>query len=108
MKSVLPWTKVKPSLAIEMLAEGALLTSRVDMVKVWPGIFKNDMAAKRTHEQIMKGPFKKIIVNWQQVTYQPMGPKMKPRIAYFNPVLIHDPKVWLEKRLGPLKVYRAG
>ena len=108
VKSVLPWTKVKPSLAIEMLAEGALLTSRVDMVKVWPGIFKNDMAAKRTHEQIMKGPFKKIIVNWQQVTYQPMGPKMKPRIAYFNPVLIHDPKVWLEKRLGPLKVYRAG
>jgi Bifunctional DNA primase/polymerase, N-terminal/Primase C terminal 2 (PriCT-2) len=101
VKSASGWKR--PSLAVEMLAEGAVLTSRVDMAKAWPGVFKNDMAAKRAAK---KSLFRKIIAHWQRVTYQPMGPKMNKRTGYFDPARVPDPKVWLESRLGPLKVFK--
>ncbi|MFZ2076655.1 MAG: hypothetical protein WAV38_08405 [Xanthobacteraceae bacterium] len=95
-----------PSSAIEMVIEGAVLTSRVDMVKAWPSVWKNDMSAKRTVDEMKKEPvFGKIIADWRVITYQLTGPKMKSRIGYFN---IPDPKAWLEQRLGVLKVYREG
>ena len=98
-----------PSLAIEMVVEGAVLTSRVDMVKAWPSIWKNDMAAKRTLDQMKKEPvFGKLIADWRIITYQLVGPKMNLRVGYFDCGRISDPKVWLGQRLGPLKVYREG
>jgi hypothetical protein len=97
-----------PNSAIEMVIEGAVLTSRVDMVKAWPSIWKNDMAAKRTLDQMRKEPLVgKLIADWRIITYQLIGPKMNSRVGYFDHG-IPDPKVWLEQRLGPLKIYREG
>jgi|GraSoiStandDraft_41_1057321.scaffolds.fasta_scaffold1447708_2 hypothetical protein len=42
-------------------------------------------------------------VRFQAVTYQLVGDKMKPRVAYFDLSLIPDPQAWLEERLGKVK-----
>jgi Bifunctional DNA primase/polymerase, N-terminal/Primase C terminal 2 (PriCT-2) len=89
------WTE--PSLLIETAAEGVMLTSPVDMVRIWPTIWPNDKAADRT---LAKGI--PALPGFRQFSYQLDGPKMKPRIAYFSLDLIPNPRVWLEARLGPL------
>jgi hypothetical protein len=96
-----------PSSAIEMVIEGAVLTSRVDLVKAWPSIW-NDMSAKRTLDQMKKEPvFDKLTADWRVITYQLVGPKVKLRVGYFDHDRIPDPKAWLEQRLGSFKVCRG-
>ena len=89
------WTE--PGLLIETAAEGVMLTSPVDMVRIWPAIWPNDKAADRT---LAKGI--PALPGFQRFIYQLDGPKMKPRTVYFCLDLIPDPRVWLEARLGPL------
>jgi len=97
-----------PNLGIEMVIEGAVLTSRVDMVKAWPSIW-NDRSAKRTVDEMKKDPaFGQLIADWQTITYQLIGPKMNRRVGYFDRGRIPDPKAWLKQRIGPLKVYSEG
>jgi hypothetical protein len=93
---VSPWKE--PSLLIETAAEGVMLTSPVDLVKVWPSIWPNDKAADRT---LAKGV--PALPGFDLITYQLDGPKMTRRTAYFDQNIIPVPRAWLEARLGPLR-----
>jgi putative DNA primase/helicase len=86
-----------PSLLFETAVEGAMLTSRVDMVKLWPLVWPNTRAADKT--LAMGVP---ILPNFEQVSYQPIGANLKPRLAWFDRSIIPDPRGWLERHLGPL------
>ena len=88
---------VAPSPLIETAGEGVMLTSPVDMVRIWPDLWRNTKAAKRTIA--MRVPN---LPGFQRFTYQPNGPKLKTRVAYFDLSVISDPRGWLEQRLGPL------
>jgi hypothetical protein len=93
---VSPWTV--PSLLIETAAEGVMLTSPVDLVRVWPALWPNDKAADRTIAMGVPA-----LPGFDLITYQLDGPKMTRRTAYFDGKIIPDPRAWLEARLGPLK-----
>jgi putative DNA primase/helicase len=101
-----------PSAAIEMLVEGMMLTSRVDMMKAWSDIWRSDSAARRTLEDLKQEPhcslFARLLRGWRPVTYQLAGAKMKPRVAYFDPTCVADPRLWLEQRFGPLELFMDG
>jgi hypothetical protein len=86
-----------PSLLIETAIKGVMLTARVDLVKLWPALWPNDTAARRTLEQGIPQ-----LPGFERVEYQLAGPKMKKRIGYFDPRLIPDPHAWLTQRLGRL------
>jgi Bifunctional DNA primase/polymerase, N-terminal/Primase C terminal 2 (PriCT-2) len=93
---VSPW--IAPSLLIETAAEGVMLLSPVDLVKLWPALWPNDKAADRTVAiGIPELP------GFDLITYQLVGPKMTRRTAYFDRKIIPDPGAWLEARLGPLR-----
>jgi hypothetical protein len=93
---VLHWTV--PSLLIDTAAEGVMLLSPVDLVKVWPALWPNEKAADRT---IAMGV--PTLRGFDMIIYQLEGPKMTRRTAYFDRKIIPDPCAWLEARLGPLK-----
>jgi hypothetical protein len=99
---VLPWTVA--SALIETAVEGVMLTSPVDLMKVWPAIWKNQSAAERT---VVAG-IPTDLPGFELVIYQLDGPKMKPRIGWFDRSVIPDPAAWLERRLGPLTVLTEG
>lgn len=80
---------------IETAAEGVMLASPVDMVRIWPAIWPNDNPTAPLRRGSLGLP------GFQRFIYQLDGPKMKPRIAYFRN-LIPDPRTWLEARRGPL------
>jgi hypothetical protein len=86
-----------PSLLVETAAEGVMLTSLVDMMKVWPRLWPNQTAARRTLNQGVP-----VLSGFEPVTYQLKGPKMKPRLGHFDRTLISDPKTWLREWLGDL------
>ena len=98
----------RPSTSIEMVMRGVVLTSRTDMIRAWPQTWDNDTAARRTLEELRKEPtlaaLRTLVASWQPVTYQLVGPNMKQRVAYFDLTRVPDPKRWLTKHLGPLKV----
>jgi hypothetical protein len=95
-----------------MLVEGMMLTSRVDMMKAWSDIWRSDSAARRTLEDLKQEPhcslFARLLRGWRPVTYQLAGAKMKPRVAYFDPTCVADPRLWLEQRFGPLELFMDG
>jgi hypothetical protein len=72
----------------------------------------DDGSAKRTIEELKQEPnrslFARLLKDWRAVTYQLVGPKMKRRVAYFDPTRITDPKAWLEEYLEPLKLFEDG
>ena len=70
---------VAPSPLIETAREGVMLTSPVDMVRIWPDLWRNTKAAKRTIA--MRVPN---LPGFQRFTYQPNGPKLKTRVAYLT------------------------
>jgi hypothetical protein len=90
------------SLFFKTAPEGVMLTSRVDMVKVWPHIWDNDTAAKRTLATGVP-----TLPGFVSVTYQPVGPKMKRRQGWFDLSVIPDPKAWLTAHLGPLAFFAS-
>ena len=87
----------RPSLLLETAAEGVMLITPKDMVRLWPEIWPNDKAADRTLRQGVP-----VLPGFVQVSYQLKGPKMKLRVGYFDPAIIPDPHAWLETNLGPL------
>jgi putative DNA primase/helicase len=89
----------EPSLLIETAAKGVMLTSPVDLVTIWPMIWKNTRAADRTLTMGIPN-----LSGFEQLKYQLEGPKMKPRIAWFDRTRIPDPRAWLEARLGSLTI----
>jgi hypothetical protein len=86
-----------PSLLIDAAIDGVMLTSPVDMVRIWPDLWPNAKAAKRTIAMGIPD-----LPGFQRFAYQLNGPKLKSRVAYFDPGIIPDPRRWLELRLGPL------
>jgi hypothetical protein len=86
-----------PSLLLETAPEGVMLTSPIDMVRIWPTIWPNTRAADRTIAMGVPA-----LPGFERLSYQIEGAKMKPRIAYFDSELVPDPRSWLEARLGPL------
>jgi hypothetical protein len=64
----------------------------------------------RRKKQLRKDPaaFERLIAGWHPVTYQLEGPKMNLRVGYFDHTIIPNPRVWLEARLGRLKVFTDG
>jgi hypothetical protein len=88
---------VDPSLLIETAAEGVMLLSPVDMVRVWPTIWPNTRAADRNLAMGVPA-----LPGFERISYRVQGPKMKSRSAYFDPTIIPDPRSWLQARLGPL------
>jgi putative DNA primase/helicase len=86
-----------PSLLLETAAEGVVLLSPVDMVRVWPTIWPNTRAADRTLAMAVPS-----LPGFERFSYQLEGAKMKPRLAYFDLELMPDPRAWLEAQLGPL------
>ena len=86
-----------PSLLIETAIDGVMLTSRVDLVEIWPHLWPNDTAARRTLQHPIPP-----LPGFVQFEYQLAGPKMNKRIGYFDRTTIPDPRAWLEARLGRL------
>jgi hypothetical protein len=101
------WWTQRPSPVVEAAADGAVLTSPVDLVKAWPHVWGNTIAVDRMLKELRKDPaaLKKLIASWRPVTYQLAGAKMKQRVGYFDPNVVSDPRAWLEQRLGQLKVF---
>jgi bifunctional DNA primase/polymerase-like protein/primase-like protein len=97
------WKRAEPSLLIETAVDGVMLTSPVDMVRLYPSIWSHEKKADRTIKQGVPA-----LPGFQAVTYQLVGERMKPRLAYFDSSLLPDPQAWLEERLGcaqtPLRV----
>jgi hypothetical protein len=89
-----------PSLLIETAAEGVMLTSPGDMVKLWPELWSNEKAAYRTLEN---GDVP-LLPGFTPVSYHLAAGRMKPRIAHCNLALIADPTSWLQDRLGQVTV----
>jgi hypothetical protein len=87
-----------PSLLWETIVDGVMLTSPVDLMKAWPDIWTGLSKAESTIADGLPD-----LPGFARVTYQLVGPKMKPRIGYFDLSLIPEPRRWLEKRLGRLK-----
>jgi hypothetical protein len=88
-----------PSLYIATAAEGVMLETPVDMVKIWPKLWANEKAADRTiKEGLPKLP------GFSPIIYQPTGAKKKRRTGHFDLSVIPDPEAWLESRLGPLRI----
>jgi hypothetical protein len=87
----------KPSLLIETAEAGVMLTSPIDMVKLWPELWPNEKAARATVKSSVP-----VLPGFVPMTYQLAGPKMKRRLGYFDPTVISDPQTWLQERLGPL------
>jgi Primase C terminal 2 (PriCT-2) len=88
---VSPW--IVPSLLIETAAEGVMLLSPVDLVKIWPALWPNDKAADRTIAMGIPA-----LPGFDLITYQLDAPKMTRRTAYFDRKIIPDPRAWLEAR----------
>jgi putative DNA primase/helicase len=86
-----------PSLLIETAIEGVMLTSRVDLVRLWRQWWPNDTAARRS---LLQGVPK--LPGFERVEYQLVGPKMNKRVGFFDLALIPDPRAWLSTRLGRL------
>ncbi len=98
---VLYWKNETPSLLFETaMTEGVMLTSRIDMVKLWPHIWPNHRAADVT--LAMGVP---VLPGFVPVTYQLVGPKMKRRRGWFDLTVIPDPRAWLIAHLGPLAFF---
>jgi putative DNA primase/helicase len=121
---VIHWAE--PSAMVEMAVDGVVLSSPIDMTRLYPKVWANERAAYRTLETLntLTKSFKNILpgtsgqspckIYYQglcqgvrSVTYQPDGPKKKRRIAWFNPELAPDPRAWLEDRLGPLAQFEV-
>jgi hypothetical protein len=62
--------------------------------QVWP----NRTVADRTLRQGVPN-----LPGFAEVAYQPKGPKMKRRTAWFDLGRIQDPYAWIAYRLGPIK-----
>jgi hypothetical protein len=90
-----------PSLLIETAAQGVMLTSPGDMVKLWPELWANEKAAYRS---LQDGDVPRL-PGFVPMTYRPKGGNTKPRIAHFNKALIPDPTSWLQAKLGKVTVY---
>jgi Bifunctional DNA primase/polymerase, N-terminal/Primase C terminal 2 (PriCT-2) len=95
VNEVVTWSP--PSLLIETAAEGVMLTSPVDMVKLWPKLWSNPRAAYRSVQAGVP-----VLPGFETVTYRLKGANMKRRVAHFDRSLISDPEAWLRERLGPL------
>ena len=93
---VAPWAD--PSLLIQTATEGVMLEAPVDLVRVWPSIWRNIKAANRS---LAKGV--PALPGFDRLRYQLDGAKMKPRVAHFDRKIIPDPRAWLEAHIGPLK-----
>ena len=77
--------------------EGVILTAPGDLTKVWPAIWQNSQAAKRTLQVGIPALPGMILVSYQLV-----GPKMNMRKAYFDPAIVPDPRAWIEAKLGQI------
>jgi putative DNA primase/helicase len=86
-----------PSLLIETAIEGVMLTSRIDLVTLWPHLWPNDTAARRSLQHGIPN-----LPGFERVEYQLAGPKMNRRVGYFDRERIPEPRAWLEARLGRL------
>lgn len=93
---VMSWDK--PSLYIATAAEGVMVEAPIDMVKIWPKLWPNNIAADRT----VKGGLPNL-PGFTPIIYQLKGPKKKRRAGHFDLTMIPDPRPWLESRLGPLR-----
>jgi hypothetical protein len=82
---------------IETALDGVMLTSPIDLMRIWPAMWPNLTRAKRTTAAGIP-----ILPGFVAVEYQLAGPKMKRRTGCFDLNLIPDPLKWLEERLGPL------
>ena len=99
VNQVTMWWKEQPSAMVEAVAEGVVLMSPADMVKAWPHVWPNTIAADRTLKAMRK-ELAAMTTGWQAVTYQPAGAGMKRRVGYFDPGVAPDPGAWLEANLG--------
>ena len=57
-----------------------MLTAPVDMVKLWPDLWPNRKAAKRTLAEGVP-----VLPGFEPVAYQLKGPKMKRRVRSLRP-----------------------
>ena len=92
---VLAWEDA--SALIETTLDGVMLTSPIDLMRIWPALWPNIAKAKRTIAAGIPA-----LPSFSKVEYHLAGPKMKRRTGYFDLNLIPDPLTWLEERLGPL------
>ena len=86
-----------PSLFFDIVYEGVMLTSVVDLMKVWPDLWPNHNAADRTLRAGVPQ-----LPGLVPVPYQLTGAKMNERLAYFDLTVVPYPMAWIEERLGPV------
>jgi hypothetical protein len=91
-----------PSRFIDTAVRGVMLTSPVDMIRLWPELWPNEIAARRAVKDGVP-----TLPRFVPVTYQLAGDKMKRRGGWFDLNLIPDPEAWLVDHLGPLALYEG-
>jgi hypothetical protein len=90
------------------------------MVRCFPEIWPNEIAARRTlevgfdgrgggvdHDALRGLSFKHNDQVLLTVEYQLSGPGQKRRKAYFDSGVVTDPRAWLEERLGELAAFEV-
>jgi hypothetical protein len=105
----------EPSPLVEMEVEGIALTTPKDMAKAWPGVWATARAAKWALERLRAGSeavfsivydsiekTSSVLTHTTAILYQPRGAKQKRRMAFFDPRMLPNPRLWLETRLGAL------
>ena len=91
----------EPSPLLSTVGLGMVLLSPADMVTAFANFWPNDKAADRTLKQGVP-----TLPGFVPMTYQLKGPRMKWRRALFDPIVIPDPRAWLEGKLGPIRGMR--
>jgi hypothetical protein len=106
VNDVVKWKE--PSRVVEAAVEGVVVEEPSDLMTIWPKRYKTLRAARWALEKGVWVP-----PGFVRGEYQFVGSKGhkrrlgRPRIAYYDPKLIPDPKGWLEERLGRQLVFAA-
>jgi hypothetical protein len=106
---VVPWQA--PDRFDEMALQGAVLENAADMARAYPELWETPKAAE--HDKARRTPPNSFIDTLLKasggllIRYQPVGAGQKVRRVWFDRAVFHDPRAWLEGRLGPLAKYEV-
>jgi hypothetical protein len=86
----------------DMINAGLVLTSEVDLMKLWPETFTSERTTRRYVETL------KVPDGWCHFSYrleEQRGRGGRSKKGWYDPKRVSDAKAWLIERLGPLSAY---
>ncbi|MGE0418964.1 MAG: hypothetical protein AB7O80_19350, partial [Acetobacteraceae bacterium] len=115
VEEVLQWRDIRPNRLDAMAASGVVLDNAADMARAFPDLWRSHEAAKKETRRTGTNCYYSTLYNSHctlynshlslssaVVRYRPSGAGHKDREARFDLAVIGDPRMWLERRLGPL------